>query len=960
MNIFADMNPAYLITLLFFTVCGGYIYSTLQTFLNDSKSKRHREHLAAVSCVVFSSLFYGLMTVSVNETAIRIFWSLGFISYSMFLPTWMRFVSNMIKFKHKITQTVFRQILIAVSFVFSVICVMSGTVVFSIGRYGTHYSFNGSLLFRIFVIYTFILCILVVTSHIIWWRESSIERERRQQKMFVIMTFVLAPLGFITDFFIPAFTDMTITPLVSIFLFPASLQFYISMRKNRTLSITIPNVSGYIFKSVTLPVLVLEHDNTISLENNAAVYFFGNNLVGTNISEIIYPMNSAHDCFLFDHDKVIRNLQVETITGTRICDMLFTVETDKYGDALCKVVLLRDITEMKRNISSLEALNKMSFIFLSQAEKTYENKMSAGVKIIADLMDLDSVSVWKNTMTPEGMLTSQLYDWDWEEGGTAKIEEEYLNIPIATFSDDWEKIMSGVRVINGPVRRMNDSVLSQAFEQMGIASAFIAPITLNNKNWGFVLFENRRYEKLYDDNSTEAMRSAAYLCVNSVMREEMERDLEMAFAEATAASKAKSDFLANMSHEIRTPMNAIIGMVHIGKSSEEPLKKDYSFNRIEDASQLLLGIINDVLDMSKIEAGKFELTHKSFNIEDTIQKVVNVVKFRADEKNHTLTVQTDERIPPNLYGDEQRLAQVITNLAGNAVKFTPENGSIDITAKVTKDENGICTVQISVTDTGIGINSEQKDKLFDSFHQVENSSTRNFGGTGLGLTISKNIVELMGGEIWVDSKPDEGSVFSFTVELFYIADANDYDDFTDPVDFLSDFEHSSGGSLKGKNILLVEDVDINREIVMSLLEPSGVIIDCATNGAEAVKMFTESPDKYELIFMDLQMPQMDGYEATRMIRTLDDPRALKIPIIAMTANVFKEDIEKCLKYGMNDHIGKPIDIDEILSLLRQYLHPDYNFFLNNSNVYIDPIETYDTINLSDPDDPDDSVILEEK
>jgi len=769
MNIFAHINNAYLIAILFFLASGGYIYFTAQTIASDFKSKLHQEHFAAVICVVFSSFFYGLMTVAVNEVAVRIFWALGFLSYSMFLPTWIRFTSNMITFKFKITRIICRWVLIIISFVFILVCIFSGIfsglVTFTATDFGTQFSYSGYFTFKIFFYYTLILCVIVISSHIRWWLSSVFERERRQQRTFVILTFLLAPLGFFTDFFVPTYLDTTVTPLVSVLLFPASMQLYISMKRNRTLSITVPNVSGYIFKSVTVPVLVLEHDNTVRLENNAAAYFFGSSKVGMNISDVIYAGSETYNKFTFERDKVIRNLSVETISGNRICDMLFTVETDKYGDALCKVVLLRDITELKKSISSLEALNKMSFIFLSHAEKTYEDKMTGGVQIIAELMDLDSVSVWRNTITSEGIFTSQIYDWDIDEGGTAETEEEFLNIPITMFSSEWEKVLAGTKVINGPAGQMNDPILSEMLEKFGIASAFIAPISINNRNWGFVLFENRRYAKVFDENSAEAMRSAAYLCANSVMREEMERDLEFAFTEATAANKAKSQFLANMSHEIRTPMNAIMGMVKIGKASDELVRKDYSLGRIEDASQHLLGIINDVLDMSKIEAGKFELICENFNVSDMIDRVVNVVKLRADEKKQSFTVHINDDIPETLSGDEQRIAQVLTNLAGNAVKFTPEKGSIDISVKLIKSDNYNCMIQFDISDTGIGISTEQKEKLFDSFHQVDNGLTRNFGGTGLGLSISKNIVEMMNGNIWVESELNKGSVFSFTVSL---------------------------------------------------------------------------------------------------------------------------------------------------------------------------------------------------
>jgi len=513
---------------------------------------------------------------------------------------------------------------------------------------------------------------------------------------------------------------------------------------------------------------------------------------------------------------------------------------------------------------------------------------------------------------------------------------------------------------------------------------------------------------------------------------------------ADIENRHKSAFLANMSHEIRTPMNAIIGMTTIGKSAGDPVRKDYCFSKIEDAGNHLLGVINDVLDMSKIEADKFELAPVEFELEKMLRRVVNVINFRIDEKKQKFTVHIDHSIPRNLIGDDQRIAQVITNLLGNAVKFTPEQGKITLTVRLAKKVEDIYTLQVSVSDTGIGIPPEKQDKIFHSFEQAESSTTRKYGGTGLGLAISKKIVEMMDGAIWVQSEPDKGSVFTFNIQLqrgtkeniallapdvnlrnvriltvdddpdiltyfleimqgfnllcdvaisgekaLQLIDQNGsyhiyFIDWKMPVmdgiqlareiktrvsensivimisavewSMIADEAKAAGvdkflskplfpstiaevineclgvdkeqversqaadiaGIFSGRRILLVEDVEINREIVLTLFEPTKMEIDCAVNGLEAVRMFSEAPYKYDMIFMDIQMPEMDGYDATRRIRALNIPQAKTIPIVAMTANVFREDVERCLKAGMNGHVGKPIDFEEVLKLLHSY------------------------------------------
>ncbi|MDR3294742.1 MAG: response regulator [Clostridiales Family XIII bacterium] len=392
--------------------------------------------------------------------------------------------------------------------------------------------------------------------------------------------------------------------------------------------------------------------------------------------------------------------------------------------------------------------------------------------------------------------------------------------------------------------------------------------------------------------------------------------IEEAAEKAFANARAKSTFLASMSHEIRTPMNAIIGMASIGKSAAGIERKDYSFGKIQDASTHLLGVINDVLDLSKIESGKLELSPAEFVFAQMIERARNVIDHRIAEENQTLTTHIDENIPERLVCDDQRLAQVIVNLLSNAVKFTPKEGKITLSAKLEQEAEGICTLQISVADTGIGISREQQKRIFNSFEQAEASTTRKYGGTGLGLSISKNIVEQMGGHIRVDSEEGKGSAFIFTIQAARGAAGGEND---------TSGEASAGQAagqstdFTGRRILLAEDIEINREIIQAMLETSGIGIDCAANGAEAVRLFSRAPGRYDMIFMDVQIPEMDGLEATGKIRALDMPEAKTVPIVAMTANVFREDIERCLAAGMDDHVGKPIDQDTVLAKLRQHL-----------------------------------------
>ena len=384
------------------------------------------------------------------------------------------------------------------------------------------------------------------------------------------------------------------------------------------------------------------------------------------------------------------------------------------------------------------------------------------------------------------------------------------------------------------------------------------------------------------------------------------------------ASKAKSNFLANMSHEIRTPLNAIIGMTTIARAAD-CARKDYCLDKIESASVHLLGIINDVLDMSKIEEDKFELSYTEFEFSAMIERVKNIFEFRLNEKKQKLIIEAGPDIPPRIITDEQRLAQVITNLVGNAIKFTPELGNISMTIRrlenIHKDgqDEEFCHLEFTVTDTGIGIPKEQQSKLFHSFVQVDSSIARRFGGTGLGLSISKKIVELMNGKIQVESEVGRGSSFIFNICAKIPSPCERADD--DAVEAVP----AKQIDFTGKKILLAEDVEINREIVITMLEPLGLKILEAEDGQKAYDVFCANLESIDLVFMDIHMPGINGYQSSKLIRSFDHPKAQTVPIIAMTANVFKEDVEQCLAAGMNGHIGKPVDFEAVIGILAKYL-----------------------------------------
>jgi len=391
---------------------------------------------------------------------------------------------------------------------------------------------------------------------------------------------------------------------------------------------------------------------------------------------------------------------------------------------------------------------------------------------------------------------------------------------------------------------------------------------------------------------------------------------EAAEQEAENASRAKGEFLSHMSHEIRSPLNAVIGMINIATDENDIDSIKLYLGKADNAAKHVLGVINDILDMSKIESNKLDLSYSEFDFGKMMTNIVDVTGIRAQEKHQQIVVKMNPNIPSLVISDELRLAQVITNLMTNAIKFTPENGKVTLSAEKLDEKDGEITIRIEVADSGIGISPEQQKKLFQAYNQADSSITSKFGGTGLGLVITKRIIELMQGTIWIESELGKGAKFIFTIKVKpgppqaagITASAG-----------ASERIKASDLHLQGYTILAAEDMDFNREVLAKYLEKTGVTIDFAENGKICVDKFKKNPDKYCLIFMDINMPEMTGDEATKVIRALDMKKAKEIPIVAMTADVFKEDVEKCLSIGMNDHISKPIVPKIVYAKLKQHL-----------------------------------------
>ncbi|MDR3277577.1 MAG: response regulator, partial [Oscillospiraceae bacterium] len=679
----------------------------------------------------------------------------------------------------------------------------------------------------------------------------------------------------------------------------------------------------------------------------------------------------------------------------------------------------------------LAAVNEVAYRHMAVSDDGENNKqLVLSLETLSRALRVDRAYLWRNHEGDGTLMSAQIATW-WREGESPPLVDLPFDKVLHGFSDRADGVIG---IINVMVKDLPEGAIDPHATE-GMLSCLITPIMLNGRFWGFITFEDYTRERLFTKPEENIISSGGMLVASSVARAELLDSIIRAREEALASTRAKSEFLSRMSHEIRTPMNAIIGMAAIAGKTTDMERVQSCLKKINDSSRQLLSIINDVLDMSKIESGKFEISVNEFDFDKMLEHVVNVVQVKIDEKSQLFRLELPHPFDRDMISDELRLSQVLINLITNACKFTPEMGKITMRVSAPETDGDGALLRVELEDTGIGITPEQKKRLFNSFEQADGSITRQFGGTGLGLAICKKIVNLMDGDIWAESEYGRGSTFIFEVRVRWGAPHRRYsasgvdrnlrllvaDDNADVLDYFrgmltsfsmrcdtvsggaeaieavkkstvagepydivfldwmmpfvsgedaareiqrltggrsvivmisvadrADMEGvmqavgvtnflskpvlpstlfdkivqlygnserlsgaASGGELRdwsGKRLLLVEDIEINREIMAALLEDTGVQIACAENGLDAVRRF-ERGEQFDLVLMDMQMPVLDGVGATERIRALDNPHAKSVPIVAMTANAFKEDVLKCLNAGMNGHLAKPIEID---------------------------------------------------
>ena len=496
---------------------------------------------------------------------------------------------------------------------------------------------------------------------------------------------------------------------------------------------------------------------------------------------------------------------------------------------------------------------------------------------------------------------------------TSKINEHYLNFtkpylifPQAIATKDKEKF----------IEKIDYSMLYKAF------FGFIVIVS-------FFIFWNRRLEK-------EIQRRKEIEEQLKIQKKQLEKETK----KAQSATVAKSEFLAKMSHEIRTPMNAVLGMLYLLKKTNLTASQESYISKATNAANSLLTIINDILDISKVEAGKFDIIEEEFVFNDMLQETMDIMSFKANEKGCELLAYYDFSIPKIVISDSNRIKQILTNIISNAIKFT-DDGEIVVSTKLLKDNSKKLTIMFCIKDTGIGIEKKALDKLFQDFSQADNSITRKFGGTGLGLTISKKLVNMLDGDIWVEeSKVGIGSTFCFTITVKKAKNISStlYDTTVDlnKQKISQNVLHikqskSNECSFIGIKILLVEDNQLNQDFAKELLQSVNISVDIANDGLEAVELVKHKI--YDIVLMDIQMPNMDGLTATKHIRAMgsSDEYFKKLPIIALSANALSMHKQLSLESGLNEHITKPIDPKELFDTLKKFLK-NINLNVENNSI----------------------------
>jgi signal transduction histidine kinase/AmiR/NasT family two-component response regulator len=612
-----------------------------------------------------------------------------------------------------------------------------------------------------------------------------------------------------------------------------------------------------------------------------------------------------------DHLQSILIVGGCTAVIIKIQNKIYLMEREK-ADHSNRQVLLRD--------KLLRLVNDAAVILLESDEGRFEESLRKSLESMALCMDVDRICIWKNQEEPDKPCYMKLFEWMnnrpfWrEEGGAKALPVCFDGLP------GWEEEFSRGRTINGPLKNLSPAERA-LLPSPDIVSILAIPVFLQDRYWGFVSFSDYREERRFSVQEEDILQSGSLLIANAVARNEMTGTLIKAREEALNSTRAKSAFLARMSHEIRTPLNAILGLSEVELQSHPAGRTRLNLEKIHGSGSHLLEIVNDILDISKIESGNFEILPGEYEFPLLVGDVIQLNILRIGMKPVEFKLELDETIPVKLYGDELRLKQILNNLLSNAFKYTEEG---EVCLRIDWERRGdTARLTFTVEDTGRGIKREDLRKLFSEYTQIDAAANRRIEGTGLGLSIARGLVEIMGGTITVESEYGRGSVFRLCLPQGIVDET--------PLgaagaEKLRSF-HFMGGRQRNRGnlihswmpygrVLVVDDIPTNLDVMAGLLMPYGLKVDTALSGREAVEALRKGEGRYDLVFMDHMMPEMDGVEAVRIIRK---ELGAAVPVVVLTANAIAGNRELFLESGFNDFISKPIDIKQLDGILKQWI-----------------------------------------
>lgn len=564
--------------------------------------------------------------------------------------------------------------------------------------------------------------------------------------------------------------------------------------------------------------------------------------------------------------------------------------------------------QLEQNEVLLQGVNSASHIMLSQEDFT--NAIDNILTVLLDATKADRINIWENGVTDYGWICmSQRFS------RFKGVEEMMINEPTLQnlayqkvgFERWYDNLSRGIS-IKGSIQSFPE-IEKIVMEQYGIKSTLIVPIFSDNHLWGMIGFDDCTDDREWSVYEENILSNVAISIGSYITKKRIEKDLIIAKQNAEDAALAKSRFLSTMSHEIRTPMNAVIGYTYL-LMQENPKQYQVEYLKpLQFSANHLLALINDILDFSKIESGKIEFEFIEFDLRETIDGIMKIFALKAAEKKINLDLVLPNNLPDIVTGDTVRVNQILTNLISNAVKFT-EKGGVTIELENKNETNEKIEIVFKIIDTGIGIPKDKLGNIFESFTQANTSDTRKYGGTGLGLAISKKLVELLGGNIKVESEQGKGTTFSFNM-AFGKSKA------TKTKKYIGDGKDISFDSLQGIKILIVEDNPVNSVLAEKFLKKWKVETDCAENGLVAIEKIQQK--EFDLILMDLHMPEMNGFEASLTIRNMPGSYYKNVPIVALSAEVTPEIKKEVHLYGMNDSVTKPFNPSELYHTIKNLL-----------------------------------------